>query len=207
MMNVSDIKKILCGLEAVYEGSHDYLSELDAAIGDGDHGTSMVRGFKAVNNVVCEKNFDTISSLMTQTGKTLMKEIGGTCGPLYAMLFIKGGQAIGDTVEWDAGCYYRFLSEGARGLMELGGAQPGDKTMVDALMPAIEALKTAMQEGKDILTAARLAAQAAKKGADNTKDMISKKGRGRYQKENSSGHIDAGAASMALLLNAFIGEL
>ncbi len=205
-MNKEYIKKLLMSLEGVYKDNLDYISELDAAIGDGDHGSSMVRGFKAVRIAMEKTKADNISELLDETGNVLMKEIGGTCGPLYAMFFKKGAFAVRDREELDTEGYYTFMQAGAEGLMNLGKAQAGDKTMVDALAPAVEALKTSLEKKEDVWTAAGKAGEAANQGRDATAEMVSKRGRGRYQGDASKGHVDAGAASMAILINTFAGQ-
>jgi dihydroxyacetone kinase-like protein len=205
-MNKEYIKKLLLNLEGIYKDNLEYISELDAAIGDGDHGVSMVRGFKAVRIAVEQTKVESIPQLLDETGNVLMKEIGGTCGPLYAMFFKKGALAVRVKDELDTDGLYAFMKAGAEGLMNLGKAQAGDKTMVDALAPAVEALKTAAEKKEDILIAAKKAGEAANRGRDETAGMVSKCGRGRYQGDASKGHIDAGAASMAILINAFAGK-
>jgi len=202
-MDTADIKSVLCSLETVFTEKLDALSTLDAAIGDGDHGTSMLRGFAAVRQALEGDEDSGISDLFVKTGRVLMNSIGGTCGPLYAMLFIKGGQAVAGLTRLDAPSYYLFWHEGAAALMTLGKASPGEKTMVDALWPAVEALKSAADRGDDVRTAALAAAEAAELGAQSTRDMRAARGRGRYQGDASLGHIDAGAASMAILIRAF----
>ena len=205
-MNKEYIKKLLLNLEGIYKDNLDYISELDAAIGDGDHGASMVRGFKAVRIAMEQTKADSIFKLLDETGNVLMKEIGGTCGPLYAMFFKKGALAVRDKEELDTDGFHAFIKAGAEGLMNLGQAQAGDKTMVDALAPAVEALKTTLENKEDVWTAAKKAGEAANRGRDATAGMVSKRGRGRYQGDASKGHIDAGAASMAILINTFAGK-
>ncbi len=202
-MDAVYIRKVLCSLEGIYTEKLGYLSELDGAIGDGDHGTSMVRGFAAVRQALEDGPDMDIPALFTQCGKLLMQRIGGTCGPLYAMLFIKGAAAVAGLQRLDTQDYCRFWSEGAAGLMALGKAAPGEKTMVDALWPAVEALKTAAEREDGVWAAAKAAADAAEQGAQSTRGMLATKGRGRYQGDASLGHVDAGAASMAILLRAF----
>lgn len=205
-MNKEYIKKVLLNLEGIYKDHLDYISQLDAAIGDGDHGASMVRGFKAVRIAMEQTKADSIFQLLDETGNVLMKEIGGTCGPLYAMFFKKGALAVRDKEELDADGFYMFIKAGAEGLMNLGKAQAGDKTMVDALLPAVEEMKAAAANKEDVLKAVKKAGEAADRGRDATAEMVSRRGRGRYQGDASRGHIDAGAASMAILINAFAGR-
>ncbi len=204
-MDINRLKDILGSLEAVYEEQLDYISELDAAIGDGDHGASMVRGFAAVNTAISNSHAETIAALLEETGRVLMKEIGGTCGPLYAMLFIKGAQPLKGKEEMNAEEYGAFLTAGAQGMQQLGKAEAGDKTMLDALIPAAQAAVSAAKEGAGYAAAATAAKESARRGMEATADMVSKRGRGRYQGDGSKGHIDAGAASMAVLLSAFAG--
>ncbi len=202
-MDRKQAEEILKKLVDVYTEKLDYISELDAAIADGDHGASMVRGFKAVKDSEEIFNADSLSQVFINTGKVLTRAMGGTCGPLYGTLFIKGGQALEGRETFDTEELYLFIKEGTKGMMTLGKAQVGDKTMVDALLPAVEVLEASASAGDEYAVAAEKAAVAAEKGKQSTKDMISKRGRGRYQGQASLGHIDAGAASMALLISTF----
>lgn len=206
-MNTEYIKNVLLGLQDVYEKNMAFLSELDAAIGDGDHGASMVRGFRAVKSAMEKTQADGVGPLLAEAGNVLMKEIGGTCGPLYAMFFITGAASVNGLKELDAQAYYALIKAGTESLMKLGKAQAGDKTMADALLPAVAALEKAAECGLPVMESAKKASAAADAGRDATADMAAKRGRGRYQGDSSKGHVDAGAASMALLLHAFAGEI
>lgn len=202
-MDKKHVEEILKGLMDLYIQKLDYISELDAAIADGDHGASMVRGFKAVKESEEIFKSESISQMFINAGKVLTRAMGGTCGPLYGTLFIKGGLALAGRKNFDTEELYLFVKEGTRGMMDLGKAQAGDKTMIDALLPAVESLEASVAAKEGYASAAKKAAEAADKGKESTRDMISKRGRGRYQGDASLGHIDAGAASMALLISAF----
>jgi phosphoenolpyruvate---glycerone phosphotransferase subunit DhaL len=185
-----------------FEESVEELSLLDAAIGDGDHGVSMVRGFRSVAVMISATDFADIGSQWVAVGKTLMKSIGGTCGPLFATLFIKSGTAALGLNALTVADLARMIKEGVLGIMSLGQASPGDKTMVDALMPAAQALSEAAEMNDPLAQALQTAAVSALAGAEATRGMLATKGRGRYQQENSLGHQDAGATSAAILIHA-----
>lgn len=183
-----------------FEEALDELSLLDAAIGDGDHGVSMVQGFRTIETMISSMDFTDIGTQWVEAGKILMKRIGGTCGPLFATLFIKGGTAVRGLDALTVADLARMLKDGSMGVMALGKASPGEKTMVDALNPAAQALAEAAERSSPVDQALQAAAEAARAGAEATRDMLATKGRGRYQQERSLGHQDAGATSVAILI-------
>jgi dihydroxyacetone kinase-like protein len=176
------------------------LTQLDAAIGDADHGTNMDRGFRAVRErVLTQDGFD-LSNLFKQTGMTLISTVGGAGGPLYGTVFLRMGQAAagkeGLTLEGVADA----LAAALEGVQARGKAQRGDKTMVDALGPAVDALRSAAAAGSEAKAALRAAADAAQAGAEATIPMQAKRGRASYLGERSIGHQDPGATSTALMV-------
>jgi phosphoenolpyruvate---glycerone phosphotransferase subunit DhaL len=176
------------------------LTRLDSAIGDADHGTNMGRGFRAVRErVLTQDGFD-LSTLFKQTGMTLIGTVGGAGGPLYGTVFLRMGQAAagkeGLTLEELADA----LAAALEGVQARGKAQPGDKTMVDALGPAVDALRSAVAAGSEAPAALRAAADAAQEGAEATIPMLARKGRASYLGERSIGHQDPGATSTALMV-------
>lgn len=199
-MESRQMRAFLTSLAGVYEEKLDYLSQLDAAIADGDHGTSMVRGFRAVKAALEAAPEAAITDDLNTTARVLMKDIGGTCGPLYAMFFMKGAAAIKGAEDFGTSQYADFLTAGMNAMMALGKAQPGGKTMIDALYPASLVLKGAAEKGTPFAEAAAAAAGAAENGRDETAPMAATVGRARYQSDKGVGHIDAGAASMAIFL-------
>ncbi|MBB2912995.1 dihydroxyacetone kinase-like protein [Streptosporangium becharense] len=181
------------------------LTDLDAAIGDADHGSNLDRGFTAVVRALAVKEPDTPAALLTVVGTTLIRKVGGASGPLYGTAFREMGRALGDlgdTAEVSPGELCAALEAGLAGVRRLGSAAEGDKTMVDALAPAVRALRRALEEGSEPREAAAAAAAAAREGAEATIPMRARRGRASYLGERSVGHEDPGAASTALILTA-----
>jgi dihydroxyacetone kinase-like protein len=178
------------------------LSELDAAIGDGDHGTNMNRGMEAV---VAGLTGDTIGEVAKQAGMTLVSTVGGASGPLYGTFFLRFAASTGAVDEIDGTQFASAMRAGLDGIVARGKAEPEDKTMFDALAPAIQTLETGAAIGfSDALHAA---ADAADKGRDATIEMLARKGRASYLGERSIGHQDPGATSAALLVRAAVTTL
>jgi dihydroxyacetone kinase-like protein len=178
-----------------YAAEQGYLCDLDAAIGDGDHGANLARGFTAVAAKMGAA--DTPAGLFKTVGMTLIGTVGGASGPLYGTLFVEMGKAAGERAALDQAAWAQVLAAGLAGVMARGKAQPGDKTMIDALEPAVKAL-----EGKTGLAAALAAsAAAAQQGAAATIAMIAHKGRASYLGDRAIGHQDPGATSLAILLS------
>lgn len=174
------------------------LTRLDAEIGDGDHGTNLTRGLRAAVAALSE-DLPPGKILMT-TGRTLVSKTGGASGPLYGTALRRAGKALGDAAEVSAAELAGALRAALDGVQELGKAEEGDKTMVDALAPAVTAFENAAGEG---LSAAALAAlDAAEKGAEATVPLQARKGRASYLGPRSVGHLDPGAASTVLLFRA-----
>ena len=181
----------------------DYLTQLDAAIGDGDHGINMDRGFSAVQKALAEQDTDVPPGrLLIVVGKTLVSSVGGASGPLWGSAFRHAGRTLGDAAEWDATQLLAALEAARDGVVELGAAAPGDKTMVDALTPAVDAMRTSLDGGGSLLAAVAAAAEAAEEGARATVPLQARKGRASYLGERSVGHQDPGATSVALVIRA-----
>jgi phosphoenolpyruvate---glycerone phosphotransferase subunit DhaL len=181
----------------------DYLTQLDAAIGDGDHGVNMDRGFEAVSKALAAQDASlSPGKLLTVAGKTLVSTVGGASGPLWGTAFRRAGRALGDKQELDGQDLVVALRAGLEGVVELGAAQPGDKTMVDALGPAIDALAAALDSGEPLDAALSTATEAAESGAKATVPLQARKGRASYLGERSIGHQDPGATSAALIMAA-----
>ena len=170
----------------------DRLTALDSPIGDADHGSNLRRGFDAVAAVVEKDAPDTPGAVLTLAGRRLISTVGGASGPLYGTLLRRTGKALGEAAEVSAEQFAQALRAGVDAVMALGGAVPGDKTMIDALVPAVDALG-------DSFAAARTAAE---QGALATTPLIARKGRASYLGERSVGHQDPGATSAALLIAA-----
>jgi dihydroxyacetone kinase-like protein len=180
----------------------DHLTQLDAAIGDGDHGTNMRRGFDAVETAVGEAEGEPPGRQLVVAGRTLVSTVGGASGPLWGSALRRAGKSLGDAEEVDGQALVGALEAAVAAIQELGAAQPGDKTMLDALMPATDALAAAVGDGAPLPDALRAATEAAQAGAAATIPMQARKGRASYLGERSIGHEDPGASSAALLVAA-----
>jgi phosphoenolpyruvate---glycerone phosphotransferase subunit DhaL len=180
------------------------LTELDSAIGDADHGINMDRGMTAVLNGLED---DTPAALLKRTGMTLVSTVGGASGPLYGTAFLRMAKAAGDASDIDAQGFATMLRAGLDGVVARGKAEVGDKTMVDALAPAVDALDTALAGGAPLGPALQAALQAALAGQDGTIPMVARKGRASYLGERSAGHQDPGATSVTLLITAAVTAL
>lgn len=184
----------------------DHLTELDAAIGDGDHGANLARGFAAVLEAVGDGQGQEPAALLKKVGMTLVSKVGGASGPLYGTLFLRmAGPAGGGQL--DAGTFAAALRAGVHGVGERGKAVAGDKTMLDALLPACDALEAALAGGADLGDGLQAAVEAARFGRDATTPMVARKGRASYLGDRSAGHVDPGATSSVLLLEAAASAL
>jgi dihydroxyacetone kinase-like protein len=187
---------------AVIAENKQYLTELDSAIGDADHGINMDRGFQAVLPKLDALPGGDVGTAFRTVGSTLISTVGGASGPLYGSLFLQfGGAAAGQAsiglAQWVAG-----LDAGIAAMQRLGKAEPGDKTLLDALMPARDALKKALADGVGPAKALDDAVAAAEEGMKATIPLVARRGRASYLGERSAGHQDPGATSTYLLLRA-----
>jgi len=180
----------------------DLLTRLDAAIGDGDHGINMDRGMSAVVATLDEEKPSSVAALLKLTGMKLVSTVGGASGPLYGTLFLRMAAAAGDVASLDADGFAKALRAGLGGVVARGKAEAGDKTMVDALAPAVEALDAELAGGAPLGAALGAAVTAAEGGRDATIPMPARKGRASYLGERSVGHQDPGATSVTLLVAA-----
>ena len=182
------------------------LIELDRAIGDSDHGENMDRGFQAVLAKLGEATPETPGAALKMTAMTLMSKVGGAAGPLYGTAFLRAATALGDAAEIDPAAWAGALAAARDGIVARGKAEPGDKTMVDAWTPAVDAARAVADgDGTDVLSVLVAAAEAAEAGAVATDPLIARKGRASYLGERSAGHRDPGAVSSALILRAAVG--
>ncbi len=177
-----------------------YLTELDSAIGDADHGANMDRGFKAVMNKIPEISDKDIGTIFKTVGMTLLSTVGGAGGPLYGTLFLQAGMKTTGKMELSAADWAEALEAALNGIVMRGKAELGDKTMVDALTPAVNALKQAVQENQTLTEALAASAEAARKGMEATIPLVARKGRASYLGERSAGHQDPGATSSYMIL-------
>ena len=179
-----------------------YLTDLDAAIGDADHGINMDRGMTAVVAALDEAAPADMAALCKQVGMTLVKSVGGASGPLYGTFFLRMAGALGADESADAAAFAKALRAGVEGVVQRGRAEAGDKTMFDALAPALDALDAALASGGGLAVALADATVAAEKGRDATEAMVARKGRASYLGQRSVGHVDPGATSAAMLIAA-----
>jgi phosphoenolpyruvate---glycerone phosphotransferase subunit DhaL len=186
----------------VIEANRDHLTQLDAAIGDADHGINLARGFTAVLGALDAASPGGPGAILTLTGNTLISKVGGASGPLYGTAFRRAGKSLGDAAEVNLPAVSAALDAALAGVQQLGAAREGDKTMVDALAPATRAFGKAIAEGASEPEALRSLAEAAEAGAEATIPMQALKGRASYLGPRSVGHEDPGAVSTALILGA-----
>ncbi|WP_136042331.1 MULTISPECIES: dihydroxyacetone kinase subunit DhaL [unclassified Microbacterium] len=179
----------------------DWLTELDSAIGDADHGANMARGMNAVSEKLAAGAPATVDELLKTVGMTLVSSVGGASGPLYGTFFLRMGMAAGAVSELDGSALAAALRAGLDGIVARGKAEAGDKTMFDAMAPAVDALDAALAGGASVADAVRTAADAAADGRDATLPLVARKGRASYLGERSAGHLDPGAASTAILFD------
>ena len=179
----------------------DYLTQLDSAIGDADHGVNMNRGFAAVTEVLAEFEAATVGDLLVRVGSTLVSRVGGASGPLYGTAFRAIGKELGSPTV-DGAQLTAALRAGLEALQKLGAAVPGDKTIVDAYVPALEALQAAVDAGEGLPAATAAAATAAQEGMRATVPMQARKGRASYLGPRSVGHQDPGATSTWLIFRS-----
>ncbi|WP_449407779.1 dihydroxyacetone kinase subunit DhaL [Microbacterium maritypicum] len=177
----------------------EWLTELDSAIGDADHGANMSRGMAAVVDKLDAAAPGTVEDLLKGVGMTLVSSVGGASGPLYGTLFLRMGMTAGAVTELDAAGLAAALRAGLEGIVARGKAEAGDKTMFDAMAPAVDAMDAAVARGAGPADAIRAAAAAAALGRDATLPLVARKGRASYLGERSAGHLDPGAASVTLL--------
>jgi dihydroxyacetone kinase-like protein len=190
---------------ALFAEQKSWLTELDAAIGDADHGTNVARGFAAVVEKLPAVPGDDLAGLFKAAGMTVMSTVGGASGLLYGNFFLRAANALtaaGNPAALTGPDFLRVLEAGRDGIVQRGRAEPGDKTMIDAWNPALAALSAALDSGAALPAALRAAAAAAGQGAQETVPMQARKGRASYLGERSIGHQDPGATSTWLLLDA-----
>jgi phosphoenolpyruvate---glycerone phosphotransferase subunit DhaL len=198
-LTLADMEAWIRLLAQGYEREMERLSALDGALGDGDHGTSMVRSFRAVLARLDATPPADIGGLLMMVGSTLVSVSGGATGPLFGTIFMEASKHARAMQQVDLPAIASMMQAAASAVMARGGAQPGDKTMVDALLPAAEALSAASASGAALSESLAQAAAAAEAGAHATAGMLASKGRARYLGERSLGHEDAGAHSVALI--------
>ncbi|MEV7441755.1 dihydroxyacetone kinase subunit DhaL [Streptomyces sp. NPDC091204] len=192
MRDTDFFRRWMAAAAAAVEREADRLTELDSPIGDADHGSNLLRGFRAVLPALEAEDPAAPGEVLQLAGRTLISTVGGASGPLYGTLLRRTGKALGEAAEVSDAELREALDAGVAAVAQLGGAAPGDKTMLDALVPGVAALSTSYGA----------AAEAAENGALATVPLLARKGRASYLGERSIGHQDPGATSSALLIRA-----
>jgi dihydroxyacetone kinase-like protein len=202
-LGYDDVLRWIRAFAAEVGTNKEQLTELDAAVGDGDHGINMDRGMSAVvGKVDAAGQEKDIGALLKTVGMTLVSTVGGAAGPLYGTLFMQMGTAVSGKTELGPNDWAAALDAAVAGVQARGKAEPGDKTMIDALIPGRDALKSALAEGASFEDALRQSSDAAGQGTRDTIPLVARKGRASYLGERSAGHQDPGATSSHLLLEA-----
>ena len=191
---------IIEGMAKKIEAEKDYLTQLDNEIGDGDHGINLARGFEAVEKKLPSLAGGDIGALLKGVGMQLVSTVGGASGPLYGTAFMKAGMACKGLTELDGPAFVKAMEAAVDGIKMRGKATEGEKTMLDALCPALKVMQDEVAAGKSLKEALQDAAAAAEKGVEYTKTIIATKGRASYLGERSVGHQDPGATSSLYLL-------
>jgi dihydroxyacetone kinase phosphoprotein-dependent L subunit len=201
-LDSKNVVEMICHICDDLIANEQKLCELDSVVGDGDHGITISRGFLAVKKEIKESNIARIDRIFLKTGEILSETMGGAIGPIFGGLFSAMGEALEEENFIDskmmAGMFKKALEE----VMLIGNAKPGDRTLVDALLPAKEAAEAKVGEGASLSQILNTAADAAKAGAEATKNMVAKKGRAKFLQEKSLGYQDAGATSLYLAIAA-----
>ncbi|CAL9317627.1 dihydroxyacetone kinase subunit DhaL [Streptomyces sp. SudanB66_2053] len=194
MLDADFFRRWMTVTAASVDSEAERLTALDSEIGDADHGSNLQRGFRAVKEALDKEPPATPGAVLTQAGRLLVSTVGGASGPLYGTLLRRTGKTLGEAPEVDRQQLAEALRAGVDAVMKLGGAAPGDKTMIDALLPAVDALGESFAAARD----------AAREGAVATTPMLARKGRASYLGDRSIGHQDPGATSAALLVSALL---
>ncbi|MEM1170902.1 MAG: dihydroxyacetone kinase subunit DhaL [Cyanobacteria bacterium P01_H01_bin.35] len=204
MLNKEQIIQWLQTVATVLEQNKDYLTELDAAIGDADHGINMNRGFQKVLTQLPTVTNKDIGSIFKTVSMTLISTIGGASGPLYGTLFLRASAVVTGKSELTTEDMSKVFAAAVEGVVQRGKANLGDKTMLDALSPAANTFTEVAANGSSFLESLKQAVDAAKSGMKNTIPMLAKKGRASYLGDRSIGHQDPGATSIYLILKALL---
>lgn len=200
-MKKEDLIDILVAMSLRMEKEKDYLTDLDNATGDGDHGINMARGFKAVSEKIPSfSGTEDIGAILKTVGMTLVSVVGGSAGPLYGTAFLKAGMEMSGKTEMSMSDFLACLKSAVDGVMMRGKAVKGEKTMLDSMIPAYEAMLDSFRDGKSVQDCFASGLKAARDGVEYTKSIIATKGRASYIGERSLGHIDPGAESFTILL-------
>lgn len=202
----ADGKQVVLNLIKTIQDNKDYLSEVDGLIGDGDHGINMNKGFTICETRLVDQDYNLSKSMIT-LGTILLTEIGGSMGPLYGSFFREMGKSCKNIEDIDKNVFKKMLQSSYDKVTSIGNAKVGDKTLVDALHPALETFKLAVTEDKPFADALTEMGSAAEKGKEKTIDLVAKVGRAARLGERSRGVLDAGATSCSLILNSIANSV
>jgi len=202
-----DVLKILEGIANTIEENLDCLTRLDSAIGDGDHGINLKRGFIEVRRKLNELKGENVGTVLKSVGSTLVSSVGGAVGPLYGIAFIKAGETVEGKHEVNLKDLVEMFEAAKQGIVGIGKAKLGEKTMLDAIYPAVEALKKAANKSFTLIEAFEKSVNAAEEGMKSTIHMVAKRGRSMYLGERSRGIQDVGATSCYLILRSALETL
>jgi dihydroxyacetone kinase-like protein len=197
---LEDFKKILTNTEKCFRKNKEYLSKLDSFVGDGDHGLTISRGFKGVLEIIDKEEYRSVSELLKLSGTKLTSIMGGVSGIIFGSLLKAMGKSSEGKEEIDLEGFYAMFQGALDEIQKVGKAKPGDKTIVDSMDPAVTKLKEMIEKEEKLKIAILEMAEAARKGAESTRQMIAKKGRAKFLGERSIGYQDAGATSFYLML-------
>ena len=189
------------------EDETEYLSELDGAIGDGDHGVNMAKSFREVEKKLAESSAEDVGTLFKEVGMVVLNSVGGAMGALYGTFFLKLSQESAGKAEVSLSDLVTMFQTGEQGILDIGKANLGDKTLIDTLSPAVRAIEAAKKEGKSLADALADFEQAAKQGMESTSDMLAKMGRASRLGERTIGHQDAGATSCYFILRSLASAI
>lgn len=205
-MDSKKVIEILIKISEKIDKNKEYLTELDAAIGDGDHGLNMSKGFNAVSDKLKAEEDDNIGNILKNTGMTLVSNVGGASGPLYGTAFMKASMALKDKNEIDINDFLSALKLALEGIKSRGKSTEGEKTMIDALSPAIKSMEDSIKNGDSYIEVLEKGKDAALEGVEFTKTIKATKGRASYLGDRSIGHQDPGATSCFYILETIYEE-
>ncbi|AQM59215.1 dihydroxyacetone kinase subunit DhaL [Clostridium baratii] len=205
-MDSKKVIEILIKVSEKIDKNKEYLTELDAAIGDGDHGLNMSKGFNAVSDKLKAEEDDNIGNILKKTGVTLVSNVGGASGPLYGTAFMKASMVLKDKNEIDINDFLSALKLALEGIKSRGKSTEGEKTMIDALSPAIKSMEDSIKNGDSYIEVLEKGKDAALEGVEFTKTIKATKGRASYLGDRSIGHQDPGATSCFYILETIYEE-
>ncbi|WAH44839.1 dihydroxyacetone kinase subunit DhaL (plasmid) [Alicyclobacillus fastidiosus] len=193
---------VLKSLETV-ANQEQYLNSLDSAVGDGDHGTTVARGMRSAIEELQKQDYETLNAINVVVGESMMDAMGGASGVLYCVFF-RAARKCDTYTELTLDAFYNFVSRGLEELKRRSGAEAGDKTMLDALIPAVDTVRQHLEAGNtDLIAALQEVAQAARQGSDSTKEMTARFGRAKFLGERALNNVDPGSVSIAILFESF----